>query len=62
MSGREGMGRVLILEVITEDSGRDKEGLTQLKLPNDILLSIAALANHHSCSGVSIDLLILIGG
>lgn len=62
MSGREGMAKVLILEVTKEDAGRDKEGLAQLKLPNDILPSIAALANHHSCSGASIDLLILIGG
>ena len=56
------MVRVLILEVTKEDTARDKEGLTQFKLPSDVLLSIAALANHHSCSGVLIDLLILIGG
>ena len=62
MSGREGVVGVLILEVTKEDTARDKEGLIQFKLPNDISLSIAALANHHSCSGVLIDLLILIGG
>jgi len=45
-----------------EDTARDKEGLIQFKLPDDVSLSIAALANHHSCSGVLIDLLILIGG
>ena len=43
MSGREGMVRVLILEVTKEDTARDKEGLTQFKLPNDVLSLIVKM-------------------
>ena len=54
MLGKGGMVRVFILEVTKEDRVRATERLTCLKLPNHILSSTAALANHHTFETIQI--------